>query len=100
MKKIVLYCITAAVFGIILVLGPLMAFAIFKDEQRSAVLYLKSAPEQLPEIEKTTYGSDASSYSSLDLEILVACFVVALTVYLLVKRRRPWNDSVWFRHVY
>lgn len=100
MKKIVLYCVAAAVLGIILVLGPLMAFAMFKGEQHSAALYLNSIPEKLRDIEKTAYGSDASSYSSLDLEVLTICTVIALAVYLVVKRRRPYPDSVWLRRLY
>ncbi|MGB9741295.1 MAG: hypothetical protein ACP5IM_07660 [Candidatus Bathyarchaeia archaeon] len=87
MKKVVLYCVAAVVLGTLLVLGPLMAFAIFENERNSAALYLKSAPEQLPEIERTTYGSNVSSYSSLDIGILAACFISALTVYLFARHR-------------
>ncbi|MGC8998224.1 MAG: hypothetical protein ACP5JW_02315 [Candidatus Bathyarchaeia archaeon] len=86
MKKVVLYCVAAAVLGILLMLGPLIAFAIFENEKNLAALYLNSFAKQLPEIERT-YGSNASSYSSLDIGILAACFTGAFTVYLFAKHR-------------
>jgi len=81
----VLYCVTAAILGIILIVGPLFALAMFENKS-SAALYLLHS-ERLQELEKETYGSDAYSYSNFDIGILALCFFIALTVYLIFKRR-------------
>lgn len=99
LKKAVLYCLAASILGIIVILGPLFALAA-SGNGSSAVLYIHSASERLQKLEEKTYGSDASAYSSFDLEILTICFVVALAVYLLVKRARPYSETAWFRRPY
>lgn len=93
-----LYCVAAAILGIILVVGPLFALAMFRNESSAVPVFLRS--EGLKELEKETYGSDTYSYSNFDVGILVLCFFIALTVYLIFKRRSPYSENVWFRYLY
>ncbi|MGB9671642.1 MAG: hypothetical protein ACPL0C_04870 [Candidatus Bathyarchaeales archaeon] len=85
MKKIVLYCVAAAILGIALIVGPLFALAMLEFTDEYLVhLHLREWTLQKPNSE--TYGSNMYSYSSLDVEVFALCFLIALTVYLLFKR--------------
>lgn len=80
-------CTIIAVFlGIFLVVSPPFFIASFTDKLQARTLSFESASEGLMEMEKTTYGSESNAYTSLDFAVIAACVIVALAVYLFVKR--------------
>jgi hypothetical protein len=87
LKKILLHSVVAVVLGLLLTLLPLITLAEFKAENHyEATPYVQSLNEQMKRLEGT-YGLDKPAYSTADLQILGACFAIALVVYLLFRRR-------------
>ncbi|MEM2105863.1 MAG: hypothetical protein QXV21_05290 [Candidatus Bathyarchaeia archaeon] len=85
MKKIVLYCVSAAILGIILIVGPFFALAMLElMNEPLAPSYLQEWMLQKPG--RKTYGSDTYSQSNLDIGVFALCFFIALAAYLLFKR--------------
>lgn len=95
----VLYCVAASILGIIFIVGPLFALALFANKSSAVLDPLYS--EGLQRLEKETYGY-YDAHSSLDVGIFALCFFIALAVYLLFKRRsRVYHpESIWFRPLY
>jgi hypothetical protein len=92
LKKILLYSGVAVVLGLVLTLVPLITLAEFRAENHyDATLYVQALPGQMKRLEGT-YGSDKPAYSTADLQILGACFAIAVVVYVLFRRRIPLHD--------
>lgn len=83
----------ATILGIILIVGPLFALAMFRNNTSAVPAFLHS--ERLREFEKETYGShvsDTYSYSNLDVGILALCFFISIAVHILFKRRVSYPE--------
>jgi hypothetical protein len=96
MNKSLLYVTAALLLGILAIITPLLALAPFEKRNQGGVsLFLGEGLRGL----EGPYASGLStpnSYSS-DLTVLTISFVIAMIVYLLVRRRIPRQEPPWVR---
>jgi hypothetical protein len=97
LKKDLLYLIAAVVVGLLISLVPLFVFAEITSQNRAITMAPFS--EEWKGGHGGPYSLSVVEPSSSDLELLTVCFLVAVAVYLLVKRRVPGRDRGWFRMV-
>jgi hypothetical protein len=97
LRKVLLYLLTAIAVGLLMTLVPLFVFVEIKSQNRA----MTNAPfsEEWKGGHEGSYSLGVVEPSSSDLEILTVCFLVAMTVYLLVKRKVPGRGRGWFRMV-
>lgn len=80
-----LYCLAAAILGVVLIAGPLFTLAMLESTvEHSVPSHLREWALQKTHGERYSYGTYL--YSNLDVGVFALCFFIALTVYLLFKR--------------
>jgi len=97
LKKTLFYFGVAIILGLSLTLVPLITLAEFRTENSyDPLLCERSLSEKMNSLMDAygsdkllmeAYGSDKPAYPIADFEVLGVCFVIALVVYLLFKRR-------------
>ena len=94
MKRLLIYLASAVVLGVLAMVAPLITFAEFRYEGFTATSPWIRA-----------YLGGLEGYSNLapansdvpGFTVLTVSFVVAMIVYLLVRRRIPRHDLPWVR---
>ena len=84
MRKIPLYFAIAVVMGLLVMLVPLVAFIELKVENN--FLAAESFSRGVQGIEGS-YGSGAAKLTVFDFQVPIISFVIAIAVYLLVRRK-------------
>ena len=94
MKRLLIYLACAVVLGILAMVIPLITFAELRHEEFSP------APLSIGANFRGLEGYDNLAAPNSDVTgftVLIVSFVIAMTAYLLVKRRIPRNDLLWVR---
>jgi hypothetical protein len=92
LKKIILYFAAAVLAGLSITLIPLIASAEINVRSNHILM-----PEYLTEHPRQTGENDIStSRYSINVEVFVISFIIALVAFLLV-RRKTHHDYVWVR---
>lgn len=97
LKKILLYGLTAAIFGVLTILAPLMVAAELAKAKYGAVTMLESLTQEFKELERPSTFSQTQADSNAEVQILAISFVIASAVYMLFRRRTPRHDYRYFR---
>jgi len=84
LRKIPLYFAIAVVMGLLVMLVPLVAFIELKVENN--FLAAESFSRGVQGIEGS-YGSGAAKLTVFDFQVPIISFVIAIAVYLLVRRK-------------
>jgi hypothetical protein len=74
------------ILGLLIVVVPLIAIAQIKPVDQSISVF--SLPEQIRKLERG-YDWTVREDASKDLEVLSISFLVAIGVYVFVRRKRP-----------
>lgn len=91
MKKILVYSVFAVVLGLVLTLVPLFTLAETRPKDDYALMQPLSLSERMETLEGTR-GLDEPKYTFADIDVFAISFVIALVVYVLLKRRLPDRD--------
>jgi len=83
LKRAFLYSVAAVILGLVLTLVPLVTFAKMKTENGVGRFLFESSLEKLEGYQRL----DSPRYSLIDLESFAISFIVALSIYVLFKRR-------------
>jgi hypothetical protein len=89
-KKGIIYTLIAAVLGLALVLIPLITIRVENENDGD---FSRLFPEQLQPAEVGSYNTDAASSWHNELSFLAISFALALTVFLVVRRRVPQRGT-------
>jgi hypothetical protein len=89
LKKILLYCAVAAVFGLVITLIPLITLAKITAENQFALPLARSV--------EFSHDSKTQDYSSVDVRLFAICFVIAIAAYAVSKRKMPREGQMWIK---
>jgi len=101
MKKIIAYTSAAILLGAMMMLFPIhLLFVTRSEEGRYAytLAQVDSSQEESMQKLREAYGLDAAKSQPTDpfVGTLALSFLVALVVYLLVRRRRPYSSYRYY----
>jgi hypothetical protein len=97
LKKNLLYGLTAAIVGVLIILAPLIVGAELTNAKYDLVATLKSLPKEFEELERPAAFLNMHADSSVEVRILAISFVIASAACMLFKRWTPRHDYRWFR---
>ncbi|NWG11743.1 hypothetical protein HXY33_08390 [Candidatus Bathyarchaeota archaeon] len=90
MKKGFIYALIAAILGLTLVLIPLVTIRV---ESEHDGVFLSATTQRLQSLEGGSYNTNAASSWSNELSFLAISFALALTAFLIVRRRVPQQGT-------
>jgi hypothetical protein len=85
MRKSVIYILMATVLGLLITLVPLLAIG--AESEHNGVLSSMRVGESMEMLEGRSYNMNIASSWSGELGFLAITFVVALVIYLLLRRK-------------
>lgn len=91
--RAVVYAVFAIVLGLALTVGPVYVLTVTEGQDITSTpqWFSKSFRENLMEVEGT-YASEPA-VSQIDVGFFVITFVVALSVYLIIRRKMPDRED-------
>jgi hypothetical protein len=89
MKKPLLYLAVAVILGIAITLAPLVAITLVQQNQHEPEGFLGG----FRSLEETSSSQSSSESYVLNLTIMVVSLVIALSLYMFVRRRVPRDFS-------
>ena len=85
MRKPLLYMTAAVILGITITLVPLVTLALVRRD-----IYVRSQfLNEFGSLERGSFQSNSSQSYVLDFTVLTVSFVIAMVLYLFVRRRVP-----------
>lgn len=100
LKKTLVYSAIAVILGLLITLVPLIVYTQFTEESKyDGAQFSNSLPEQLRKLESPSTNLNVPNSTS-DLQILAISFLIAVVMYVLVKRRRPQRDYIDTKYSY
>ncbi len=94
MKRLLIYLASAIVLGVMAMVVPLLTFAEFRHEEFTTTFpWIRANFRGLEGYDSLTApNSDVPGFT-----VVTVSFVIAMIVYLLVRRKIPRHDFPWVR---